>query len=124
MSTDRELLELAAKAAGYRVHGWVNGRLYVRDIDPLAASRDAFHWAPHEDVGDAGRLAIRLGLSVEPYPYYSTPKHSVIVKQRRRGDQMRETNPTEVVELYGDDPEAAWCLAITGAAAEIGKAQP
>lgn len=113
--SDRELLEWAAKAAG--VDGkWVDGQ----SLGWFVASNGR-PWEPHLDDGDALRLAIACGLSIEPYPYYSETKHSVIVKQRRRGDQMREMNPTEVVEVYGNDPAAATRLAIVRAAASIGK---
>lgn len=117
MTTDRELLEWAAKAHG--------GLEYVAECDAWIhvepdGQRSAWWDALHDDA-DALRLATACGLSIEPYPYYDMPKHSVIVKQRRRGDQMRETNPTEVVEVYGDDPYAATRRAIVRAAASIGQ---
>ncbi len=118
---DRELLELAAKAAG--IGGYWDDS-YAAFVTKRNASgiAQAF-WCPLSDDGDALRLQTTLGLSVEPYPYYTDPKHSVIVKQRRRGDQMRESNPTQVVELYRDsDPQTATRRAIVRAAAEIGKA--
>lgn len=61
--TDKELLELAAKAAGYDidfespVNGfYVNG--YDENGDPAA------WWNPLTDDGDALRLAVKLGLSI------------------------------------------------------------
>lgn len=113
--TDREMLELAAKAAGLKEWGW------MADTLTHVVNNQFVFWEPLTDDGDALRLAVKCGLSVEPYPYYSSPKHSVIVKQRRRGDQMREANPTEVVEVYGDDASRATRLAIVESAALIGK---
>ena len=61
---DRELLELAAKAAGLNFHGHRadHGNCYVSttgDID------DWFVWSPLTDDGDALRLAVRLELCIE-----------------------------------------------------------
>jgi len=109
VTTDRELLEWAARADGHE-YPWffaMDGRMH--------------EWAPDTDLADATRLAIKLGISIEPYPFYSPVKHSVITKQRRRGDQMRESNPTEFCHTYGDNPERATCRAILMTAAEIGK---
>lgn len=127
MTTDREMLEWAAKAAGVFMHpedklhrsygNWgCDTTCMVCKKDPSDAT-----FRPLTRDSDAFKLAISCGLSIEPYPYYDMPKHSVIVKQRRRGDQMRETNPTEVVEVYGDNPAAATRRAIVRAAASIGQ---
>lgn len=128
MKTDRELLELAAKAARLKINTKAQAE---RDalIDPSTASlwinEESTAWNPLLDDGHALRLAAKLGISIEPYPYYDHPKHSVICKQRRRSDQLREANPTEVIELYRDsDPAGATRRAIVRAAAAIGEAQP
>lgn len=115
--TDRELLELAAKAAGYEVLDWYGERYTTTDGDRL------FPWNPLLDDGDALRLAVKLGISITPYPIYNdADRHSVIAKQRRQSDLLREANPTEAIAVYGDDPASAWRRAITRAAAEIGRA--
>ncbi len=99
--TDAELTALAAKAFGNVPDGFY----------------------PLTDDGDAFRLAVKLGFSMVPYPVYKHEnRHSVVVKQRRTSDLLREKNPTEVLEIYDDDPYAATRRAITRAAAEIGKA--
>lgn len=108
---DRTLLELAAKAAGitlrYNYLGTQNAN------DP---------WLPLTDDGDALRLAVTLGISITPYPIYnSEERHSVIAKQRRRSDTMRENNPTEVMEIYGADRFSATRRAIVRSAAAIGE---
>jgi hypothetical protein len=54
--TDRELLELAAKAAGYRVyHYQADNRVYVSD--DLREVR--FSWSPLTEDSDALRLCAR-----------------------------------------------------------------
>lgn len=130
--TDRELLELAAKAAGFGEPKkgavcWVEAE-YPRNSGKHGAlwnyfgnSDTAELWNPLTDDGDALQLAVKLSLSVVPYPIYQPEKHSVVVKQRRQSDTMREANPTQVMELYGDDPYAAVRRAITRAAAEVAK---
>lgn len=105
--TDDELLTLAAKA--------VNKGAW----HPLTHDAPSGRWNPLEDDGDALRLALVLGLSFEPYPIYNTEKHSVIVKQRRRSDQLRESNPTECIERYQGDPMGATRRAIVRAAAAV-----
>ncbi len=64
--TDRELLERAAKAAGMETR-WerVTSQLRAR----VPGSGDAFPvWSPLTDDGDALRLAVKLGIRVEPSP--------------------------------------------------------
>lgn len=61
--TDRELLELAAKAAGYEIKSeWFDthrGGGYMVGVQV---------WNPLVDDGDALRLAVRLGLCIECAP--------------------------------------------------------
>ena len=112
--TDRELLELAARAAGYSVRTDLT-------YEGVIVINDGVFWNPLTDDGAALRLSVKLGISITPYPIYNADRHSVICKQRRKSDTMREANPTEVIELYGNDPYAATRRAIVRAAAEIGK---
>lgn len=53
--TDRELLELAAKAAGYKYHSPA-GYIVVDGIPG--------NWNPLEDDGDALRLAVKLNMDI------------------------------------------------------------
>lgn len=114
MSTDRELLELAAKAAGIEGEikktfgGW-----------PCVMRKNGHAWQPMHDDGDALRLAVDLDLAIVPYPIYNKQKHSVLV-QKKNLDEPR----FEKMELHGDDPRAATRRAIVSAAAELGKAMP
>ena len=56
---DRELLELAAKAAGIRLYVWgTKGKENFADMDAKGDGR----WNPLEDDGDALRLAVRVPL--------------------------------------------------------------
>lgn len=121
MSSDRELLELAAKAAGIKIDTDTFGE--YQDAHRGMVVADGEHWNPLCDDGDAFRLAVKLGISILPYPVYAEQKHSVIAKQRRMSDTMRIANPTETIELYGDDPCAATRRAIVRAAAAIAKAE-
>lgn len=117
--TDRELLELAAKAAGYLVR-WDG--IFCEFRHSKEGQGNGPFWNPLDEDGDALRLAVKLGISIEPYPIYDQPKHSVITKQRRRCDLVRKENPTKCIEVYGADPMAATRRAIVRAAAEIGQA--
>jgi hypothetical protein len=96
--SDRELLELAAKAAGYG-EVWIFGAPKYRVWNPLVYDDDAL------------RLAVKLGLGVE-------------VGSLTRGFTAVRTdigNWMEFREPHGTDPDAATRRAIVRAAAEIGK---
>jgi hypothetical protein len=65
---DRELLEAAAKAAGYvgfRSTTFASDMYMVEDTDG-----DWHPWNPHTDDGDALRLAVKLGLFTGPEFYH------------------------------------------------------
>lgn len=57
---DLKLLELAAKAAGYRVRKQTMAPGFIR----LCAAGGPEQWNPLTDDGDALRLAMRLGISM------------------------------------------------------------
>ena len=108
--TDRELLELAAKAAGYKHTQWSplqhpTVRWGVCTIDGI--------WNPLTDDGDALRLAVKLEL----YP--------INLACVDNGELMVEVDCKDgsVLEVLGDDPYAATRRAIVRAAAEIAKEQ-
>ena len=60
--TDRETLELAAKAAGYR-YTW-NEQYECLEVWEDGYKNKMF-WQPHRDDGDALRLSVALGLVVD-----------------------------------------------------------
>jgi hypothetical protein len=114
--TDRELLELAAKAAdipgqwhevddGWFVPGNINSWASLIRWDPLARDVDAF------------RLMVKLNLFVFHSWTHAegVPLANVVV------DNAEQTIPSG--EIKGDDPYAAARRAIVRAAAEIGKAK-
>jgi hypothetical protein len=105
---DKELLELAAKAAGVECKKTPIG-FYLLDEDR--------NWNPLTDDGDALRLAVKLRLIIDPVAETldgTGPCAAVWCKPKRR----------YIMEPFGDDPYAATRRAITRAAAEIGKAMP
>jgi hypothetical protein len=111
MENDRELLELAAKAAGHE-HVWKYGpdMLLCWSGEPMKSPDKP--WNPLTDDGDALRLAVKLnlelGFGVEGRVYSFLRGH----------EGAGEDIPP------GSDPYAATRRAIVRAAAAIGKANP
>jgi hypothetical protein len=103
MSTDRELLELAAKAAGYEPQGMEQGRMYLFGVQN--------GWNPLDDDGDALRLAVKLGMAVS------------VCLGMPNGDFTAILGSGFDSEKHRDDAYAATRRAIVRAAAEIGRAQ-
>ncbi|MFU6990833.1 hypothetical protein [Pseudomonas paraeruginosa] len=100
---DRELLELAAKAACYQVEWVRNSGCHYRCEEDIGRER----WCPLDDDGDALRLAVKLRTSI-----------------------FLASNNT-ACESVGDDywfddgiDAAAARRAIVNAAARIGRAMP
>ena len=62
--TDKEMLELAAKAAGYDInHRWNEERLLLNPpVIDLCILGISTGWNPLTDDGDALRLAVKLGI--------------------------------------------------------------
>lgn len=111
MSTDRELLELAAKAVGIKIRWQSYGNYFVIcDIDDEGIEAV---WNPLEDDGDALRLAVKLNMGI------SIP---VMAAKYARVDVITFRNSgVNVIEACKDDPCAATRRAIVRAAAEIGR---
>lgn len=108
---DRELLELAAKAAGMPA-----GDDYSESYGLYAVARGADgydgwrYWNPLTDDGDALRLAVKLRITVmtcERDAVCDIPGSDVVLFQPYSGDEMAATR-----------------RAIVRAAAEIGRAMP
>ena len=70
MKTDRELLELAARAAG--IVGVWHERGQCIHVTDCAGMSDMW-WRPLTDDGDALRLAMKLGFTVEPGKCWHSP---------------------------------------------------
>ena len=99
MNNDRELLELAAKAAG--------GLVYIEDMDWIEEDEQGNRgkwWNPLTDDGDALRLAVNFGLLL------------------RNRDDLADAYSREYSEgTLPKDNYATMRRAIVRAAAEIGK---
>jgi hypothetical protein len=110
---DRDLLESAAKAVGYKPHGW------DEDINRLLVEDDqgpGRPWNPLRDDGDALRLAVKLHIDM----VFHVGDDELTVQ----GIAPAPGNPDEgwtFTEGWGDDKEAATRRAIVRAAAAIGK---
>lgn len=102
---DRELLELAAKAAGISIDYWAG------DCPRITTAAFPVAWNPLTDDGDALRLAVELRLNFTTGDLAcaaSWPPHKAWVN--------------EVVEAHQDNRASATRRAIVLAAAEIGRA--
>jgi len=104
--TDREMLELAAKAADYSVITWQHDKFICKDKN--SGDHKTFHWNPLNDDGDALRLAVKLRLDVD-----------------HNQEQACVYGNGVAVEIpEGSDPCKATRRAIVRAAAEIGRNMP
>ena len=108
MTTDKELLELAAKAAGIEHPG---GDHSIANDGRLWDCNGLRWWNPLTDDGDALRLAVKLKIPLQ-FPDWTNVT-------RTWGSK---SNLDAFDEPHGADPYAATRRAIVRAAAEIGKA--
>lgn len=104
---DRELLELAAKAAGILTQSWYGNEAYFDGV----LSR----WNPLNDDGDALWLSVDLRIDVYPWISKEDPSGSVM---SRNSHGFRAT---EFVSKNRGCRYAATRRAIVRAAAEIGR---
>lgn len=115
--SDRELLELAAKALGYDTsHPMNRERLSLNPpVNALWVSKggELVHtaWDPLEDDGLALRLAVKLGLDVEMHGCNTVHPYACAFDCER--------NIAEEVQPDDGDPDAATRRAIVRAAAAI-----
>ncbi len=113
--TNRDLLELAALAAGYNTkHQWNKDRLLLEPVVDALVVYDkgellATGWDPLEDDGNALRLAIKLDISVD-----------VDLMGKRTYVTFGFFKERQLIEDHGDDPYAATRRAIVHAAARLG----
>lgn len=99
--TDRELLELAAKAGGVELGYWCpnNGAFWCGE-----------YWNPLTEDGDAFRLAVKLNV-----------KLVIGGKGFKDFTTWVQAGMSACEEYFNDDPLAATRRAIVRAAAEIGR---
>ncbi len=119
--SDRELLELAAKAAGMEVDGLACKAIVQIDDELALLVRNSLGgnsiWNPLRNDGDALRLAVKTGIKIEMHTSWVYAR-AVIPK---------DPHPwREITEGWAitKEPYAATRRAIVRAAAEIGKAMP
>jgi hypothetical protein len=106
--TDRELLELAAKAVGIELNGASLAPIYMGEDGQWVS------WNPLSDDGAALRLALQLHMNIDASFSHSV-EASILID-----DGMERVSAEE----SGPDMSAATRHAIVRAAAEIGKAIP
>ncbi len=107
---DRELLEMAAKAAGLKLGEW-HGSGFWLDLRDTPYGPAAASWNPLADDGDALRLAVQLRMDIFA--------HGDSVETFTMRNRIRASGTA----LLSPDPCAATRRAIVRAAAEIGRSQ-
>ena len=117
MKRDRELLELAARAAGLEVV-FVKNRIDKDKFFSFSRSGgDQKPWNPLDHDGDALRLAVKLRLSIIQEEEFVLGEYlqtvEVISEEREDGSRIC------TMQSLDDDPMAATRRAITDAAAQI-----
>jgi hypothetical protein len=113
--TDRELLELAAKAAGYKIlehHQLARDALVDMATASLWIDGVSTGWNPLKDDGHALRLAVKMCINL-----HICESHAMTTAYADGGIQGAAVD-------FMDDAYAATRRAIVCAAAEIGKAMP
>lgn len=120
--TDRELLEMAAKAAGVSAYWSTDGTIQARPlfvVSVIGATGEMPYeeeWNPLKSDGDALRLAVKLGIDIETHGCNSAHPFACAFDCER--------NIAEEEQPDNGDPYAATRRAIVRAAAEIGRAMP
>lgn len=110
--TDRELLELAAKAAGIEV---TECTCSAKQLKATHVRDYATHWNPLTDDGDALRLAVKLGLQYTTILEIGIGGTDCVLNRTQLYAHERHDG--------GADPYASTRRAIVRAAAQIGEAQ-
>ena len=116
--SDKELLELAAKAAGIEVEWKEVTRSRIAEFKIIKHEKHCGffakgkEWNPLTDDGDALRLAVKLKLDV----FFHTSR----VEAHIAGGRIPPIHHI-AREIYGTNPYVATRRAIVRAAAEIGK---
>lgn len=114
--SDRELLALAAKAAGVRFDAADDRAGLWAEVHPDSCWGD---WDPLADDGDALRLAVKLKLDI----LFTPEEVEVIADQYAKEDGGERVAPwaCENWTTRKQDPYAATRRAIVRAAADIGR---
>lgn len=108
--SDRELLELAARAAGVEIVRWNNsGCVPLIALKMGDLTYDVKAWNPLADDGDALRLAVMAGIWIHP---------------GEQDEYVKAVGVSAVYEPPGNAREAATRRAIVRAAAAIKRNMP
>jgi hypothetical protein len=115
VTSDRELLERAALAAGYPWRGWSgNVALLEEDVSkPEPRLRCPKEWNPLTDDGDALRLAVKLHMGVQSNgpDHFQSPNCTIVLYET--------VCPYRLSQPHEGDPNAATRKAIVRAAAAM-----
>ena len=114
MENERELLELAAHAAGIKI---IRSRLadpmwrdmLIENSNVAQDGNPSARWRPHDDDGDCARMEAALGIDLE----WAEDGVIAINRDKRAG---------VLFEDYNNDRNAARRMASLRVAAEIGRA--
>jgi hypothetical protein len=117
---DRELLELAAKAAG--IPGTFDPFMgkFRRYLEGQSTFVGAV-WDPLDNNGDAFELQVRLGMNVSHLSVVHWPESSAGRKEVMVGYRLGPEKGSNVTQPVDDDPYAATRRAIVEAAAEVAR---
>ena len=109
--TDKELLVLAAKAAGIEIVDGEHGEIVrVYYTDPNNGLSRFTNWNPLTDDGDALRLAVKLEMDID-----------VCFASESTWTMSGYDDGCGISEQHNGDPYAATRRAIVRAAAELGR---
>jgi hypothetical protein len=109
--TNRELLEWAAKAAGFHFNPTMSANGSLWGCWNTAIQQDIYEWNPLKDDGDAFRLYVKLRLKVWVTPSYAeVDLGHTLINELTSGSEQKHGDPYLYVRR-----------AIVRAAAEIGK---
>jgi hypothetical protein len=111
--TDKELLELAAKAIEQDTNYWREGHLGKFDNGQGFVNKNGRIWNPLTDDGDALRLTAKLNMGIRFEVQSDGP---IVVCSLEWSNTL-----CAVIEDFNKDPYTATRRAIVKAAAEIGK---
>lgn len=117
----REHLELAALAAGHFVDPGLPPQVLVRTYRDGDETIEVYReWRPHTDIADAARLAVRLGIIVQPQLEHD------VCHAWPTGSRGLRVDARQRIRHDGTEPDKlrAYCEAITLCAAEIGRPVP
>ena len=137
---DRELIELAAKAYGFGGGSFIwcdpvlrcDNNAIITDGGLWDYTNNRTLWNPLTNDGDALRLAVKLGISLESDAVIEVGRFTYMGHTEGEYEMGVEawkvlSDPIRTIkeqELYKDDPYAATRRAITRVAAEIGRTMP